>query len=574
MKTIPQRVIFPFYHAISDDKPLHLKHLYKIKSVQRFEKDIDQLLGGLKPLTIDEAISSYHEKGAKPGFHLSFDDGLKECSQLIAPVLLRKGIPATFFINSAFTDNRSLFHRHKASLLADRLMNENCNLPDSLLQKYKLGHFTPKQVIDYILNAEFQHNPLLDEFAQSIELSYDLYLKTETPYMSQAELTWLKKNGFTIGSHSQNHPEFYRLSDDEIKHEIETDIQNIKNITGSKPRYFAYPFTDHFLSDEIIKRNTEKSGLKTFGTAGIKSERIKDHYQRISLEDRDNKSAASILLREGIAFHLKRILNRHYTNRFSETHKKLTHIFIPRKIRFQLLLLKSRVQTPLFLGAKYKCNICGLSYRKLLPHGNERRMNAKCPNCLSLERTRLLWFFLTKEIFPNLNNQAKVLHFAPEMGIKKKMQKMDSINYTNADIDPLFADSVIDITQIPSPKDEYDLVICSHVLGHVPDETTAVNELFRVLKPGGIAIVMSLVDKNLPITYENKNVRSASDKLLHYSENNLVRLHGRDFKNRIELGGFKVEEINFQEILGSEISSKFCLGNGQRETIFICTKPN
>lgn len=573
LKTIPQRVIFPFYHAISDDEPLHLKHLYKTKSVQCFEKDIDQLLGTMKPMTMEEAISASLVKGAKPGFHLTFDDGLKECSQLIAPILLRKGIPATFFINSAFIDNRTMFHRHKASVLADRLINYNCNIPDSLLRKYKIEHFSPTQVIDYILKSEFQHTALLDEFAQSIELSYDLYLKNKAPYMSNDELVWLYKNGFTIGSHSHNHPEFYRLTDDEINQEVDNDVLTITDMIGSKPQYFAYPFTDHFLENKIIKRNIEDAGLKTFGTAGLKLEKINQHYQRVCLEDGDNKSAASILFKEGIGFHLKRIMNRHYTNRLSVPREKWIHLLIPRRTRFQLLIVKSRLKTPFLLGTRFKCNICGLSYRKMLTHGNTRRINVKCPNCLSLERTRTLWFFLTKEIFPELRNQAKVLHFAPETGIKKKMKKMKLMSYVDADIDPLFAGTIMDITQITTGNDEFDLVICSHVLGHVPDEATAINELFRVLKPEGIAIIMSLVDNTLEKTYENRNVRSPDDKLLHYTENNLVRLHGRDFRNRIEICGFEVEEINYPQILGPEISSRFRLGHGQRETIFKCTKP-
>lgn len=573
MKTIPQRVIFPFYHAISDDEPLHLKHLYKIKSVESFEKDIDQLLGSMQALTMEEAISAYHVKGTKPGFHLTFDDGLKECSQLIAPMLLRKGVPATFFINSAFIDNHKMFHRHKASVLVERLINDNCTIPNSLLQKYKIGHFSKKQVIDYILRSEFQHSALLDDFAQSIDLSFDLYLKDQSPYMSKTELIWLHENGFTIGSHSHNHPEFYRLSDDEIKQEIDNDIQNLTNLLGFKPHCFAYPFTDHFLENKTIESNIENAGLATFGTAGLKLEKISQHYQRVCLEDGDDKSAASILLKEGIAFHVKRILNRHYTNRLISANKKWIHFFIPRKTRFQLLILKNRVKTPFLLGNRYKCNICGFSYRRMLSHGNHERLNAKCPNCLSLERTRLLWFFLTEEIFPKLNADARVLHFAPEIGIKNKMKKMKSISYTNADIDSLFADSVMDITCIPAEKEEFDLIICSHVLGHVPDESTAISELFRVLKPEGVALIMSLVDNTLETTYENSNVRSPGDKLLHYSENNLVRLHGRDFKTRISKGGFNVEEINYSKALGSDISSRFCLGDGNRETIYVCTKP-
>ena len=100
-------IFLPFYHVVSNQKlPYVLNYPYR-NSIQ-FEKELDFYLEHFKPVPLEYLIENPSSK--EKVFHLSFDDGLSECAEVIAPVLLRKGIPATFFVNSAFTDNRAFFH--------------------------------------------------------------------------------------------------------------------------------------------------------------------------------------------------------------------------------------------------------------------------------------------------------------------------------------------------------------------------------------------------------------------------------------------------------------------------------
>lgn len=224
-----------------------------------------------------------------------------------------------------------------------------------------------------------------------------------------------------------------------------------------------------------------------------------------------------------------------------------------------------------YRGKNFRCNVCGKTFRKMMSHGNIPRPNAECPNCLSLERTRVLWFYLKDRVIDK-QTPLKVLHFAPEYGLKKEFLKYKNLHYKNVDINSDLADEVADITNIPFEDSSFDLILCSHVLGHVPDEKKAIAELYRVLKPDGQALVMTIIDWNLKSTYENTNVTTAHERLENYTESDLVRLHGSDFANRLVNGGFNVEAIDYALQLGDEAKSYYSLGNGDREIIFKCTR--
>lgn len=207
----------------------------------------------------------------------------------------------------------------------------------------------------------------------------------------------------------------------------------------------------------------------------------------------------------------------------------------------------------------------------MMSHGNTPRQNAECPNCLSLERTRVLWFYLKDRVIDK-NTPLKVLHFAPEYGLKKQLLKYKNLWYKNVDLNPDLADEVADITNIPYADMSFDLILCAHVLGHVPDEKKAIEELFRVLKPEGQALVMTIIDWNRKHTYENNNVTTDVERLENYSEADLVRLHGSDFAERLSNGGFNVKVIDYAQQLGDKSKQYYSLGNGDREIIFKCTR--
>ncbi len=250
--------------------------------------------------------------------------------------------------------------------------------------------------------------------------------------------------------------------------------------------------------------------------------------------------------------------------------KKIYRKLISEKSRIELKFLSFKVRAIFYYGNKKYCNCCGKSFRTFLTHGNIPRKNAACPYCNSLERTRLLYFFLERETDIFQKNKY-VLHFAPERMLEKRLSSI-SENYISADINPAYAKTVVDITKIPYQENTFNFIICSHVLGHVPDEAKAIDEMYRVLKPGGKAVVMTVLGKRQDVTCEDPEITSPEGRLEHYGESDLVRLHGNDFTERLKRKGIEVEKIDYRSTFSEEEIEKFSLGDNQRELIFYCKK--
>ena len=227
----------------------------------------------------------------------------------------------------------------------------------------------------------------------------------------------------------------------------------------------------------------------------------------------------------------------------------------------------------LFLkGNNFYCNCCEQSFSKFLDKSNgiDNRENAECPNCGSLERTRVLLEFIKNET-DLLARPNKLLHIAPEDALKNIFKQTDNLRYVNADININLADEEMDITSINYPDKTFDYIICCHVLGHIPDEKKAINELFRVLKKGGKALIQTPIH---PInnTFENAELKTEEERLKNYGEKDLLRLHGQDFQERLKRDNMLIEKIDYRNNIENDLAKKLSVGNGYRELIFLCQK--
>jgi SAM-dependent methyltransferase len=250
--------------------------------------------------------------------------------------------------------------------------------------------------------------------------------------------------------------------------------------------------------------------------------------------------------------------------------KALYKFLIPEITRIKILHKLRKLNSVFYFGNKFHCNCCNKSFSKFLNKGFENRPNAECPYCGSLERNRLLLFYLkneTKIFFEPL----KVLHIAPEKCLFDIFDKLE-LEYIDGDINPALARYQIDLTNIQYADEYFDIIICSHVLGHIKDEERAIREMRRVIKKNGIALIITVLDLTSKVTIENTNFSTAEQKLKNYGEPDLCRLHGLDFSLRIENQGFKVETIDYRKIIEIKSSLNYSLGDGKRELIFKCEK--
>ena len=244
---------------------------------------------------------------------------------------------------------------------------------------------------------------------------------------------------------------------------------------------------------------------------------------------------------------------------------------IPRKHLQKFVRITTKTASIFYLGNRVKCEVCLHKYRKFLPYGRvNSRENALCPNCLSLERHRVIWEFL-KEKTSFFKSNLKVLHVAPEICFTKRFKKLSNLEYYTADLDSPWADIKMDIMDIPLEDNSFDVVICNHVLEHVENDITAMKEFFRILKPGGWAILQSPIYYHLDKTYEDPTITDPLEREKHFGQDDHHRIYGKDYAKRLESGGFEVEVDDFVTRMSEE--ERFEKGFESHEIIYLCKKP-
>nr|WP_169718949.1 class I SAM-dependent methyltransferase [Aequorivita capsosiphonis] len=243
---------------------------------------------------------------------------------------------------------------------------------------------------------------------------------------------------------------------------------------------------------------------------------------------------------------------------------------IPRPLLIRLSIIGRPILAFFLRGNKYKDPIDEKSYRKFLPYGYEIvRENVLSPGTLSLERHRLLWLYLKNETGFFTEN-LKVLHFAPEQAFYKKFRNMKNLDYTTTDLNSPIADVKADICDLPFTDNEFDFIICNHVLEHIPDDTKAMLEIYRILAPGGTAILQIPYKADLEITFEDDSITDPKERARIFGQYDHVRVYGMDYFTKLESIGFKVAAVDYTNTLSEEEVEKYRLPKG--ELIPVCKK--
>ncbi len=253
--------------------------------------------------------------------------------------------------------------------------------------------------------------------------------------------------------------------------------------------------------------------------------------------------------------------------------KKLFKFFlnaIPRPLLIRLSYLVRPLLALSLKGNRYEDPIDGKTFKKFLPYGYiKQRENILSPSTLSLERHRLLWLWLERET-DFFTKPSKVLHFAPEQAFYRRFRKMSHLDYTTTDLNSPLADVKADICDLPFGENSFDILFCNHVLEHIPDDTQAMQELYRILRPGGMAILQIPQDLTREITFEDDTITDRDERAKIFGQYDHVRIYGRDYFDKLRSVGFKVEEVDYtSKITPSEVD-RYRLAQG--EILPVCWK--
>ncbi len=233
--------------------------------------------------------------------------------------------------------------------------------------------------------------------------------------------------------------------------------------------------------------------------------------------------------------------------------------FLPRKFLIKYSFLITPILRIIFRGKKYTDPIDDSNYSKFLSYGYKTvRKNALCPGTLSLERHRLLWLYLDRET-NFLSSNLKVLHVAPEQVFYKKFKKLKNWEYFTFDLNSPIADIKGDLISTNFKDEYFDLIICNHVLEHIEDDKSALDEMYRILKYNGISILQVPINVKRENTFEDLSIKSKIQREKYFGQYDHVREYGLDFKDRVEQAGFKVEMINYSKKISEDLVIKYGL---------------
>ncbi len=241
-----------------------------------------------------------------------------------------------------------------------------------------------------------------------------------------------------------------------------------------------------------------------------------------------------------------------------ESIKKLVKSIVPTSFIRKNDKLLRKVVSISYRGDEYECNVCGFTMSKFIVLSNGNKL---CPKCGSLPRTRRLWQLIESEI-----EGKEILHFSPSKSMSDRIAKSNLKNYVTTDYEDEFeADKRHDIQAIDEPDNSFDIIICYHVLEHIPEDRKAMSELYRVLRTGGVCFIQTpFKDGDI---YEDDSITTPEGRLEHFGQNDHLRIYSADgLKSRLVEAGFSTEVKEFIEKNDNHLGLK------EREIVIIALK--
>ncbi len=325
---VPLKVLFKYYwsdfivltyHSLAgyDVEPEINKFPYRTKPA--FEEDIEYIRKNFNVLGLREFMEILSKGGQFPkkSVLITFDDGLAIQYDHMYPVLKSQNIPATFFINNAFIDNRDLHYERKKYIILRRL-NE---LQDMSLEREILKTISEDNdnILDlnletFVHKMKYKSKGKLDLIADKLGIPFADYLKKNRIYVSATEINTMLKNNITIGGHSIDHPNFTELSLEEQVNQALSSVNDLVKRFQLDYKAFAFPYNDRALDTALFEGISEGIDV-TFGTSNLCRDEFKMHYQRGSIDNSTQNSKRAIAALFAKYYGLK-LSGKHFINRY------------------------------------------------------------------------------------------------------------------------------------------------------------------------------------------------------------------------------------------------------------------
>ncbi len=283
-----EECLLPYYHMVSDQYLPHATPLYRFRSEREFKADLDQFLSSHRAISASQFADAARANGAPPAgsFLLSFDDGFREMHDVVAPILLSKGVPAIFFLTSATVDNRNLCHHQKISLLLDEMSRKRFPTNEVLRILAEHGISGAQGLKAALMSIPWGLGDVVDELGRICSVDFEAYAREKSPHLTPNQIRNLLRQGFEIGAHSVDHPRYGDLSLADQLTQTRECFLFLESQFGHRRRFFAFPHTDRGVAREFFDIVTGEDGVEaTFGTSGPARDCCRHSFQRFSMEN-------------------------------------------------------------------------------------------------------------------------------------------------------------------------------------------------------------------------------------------------------------------------------------------------
>jgi len=279
-RLFPRKLTAFFYHAVSDESLPHIKHLYTVVSVERFENALLFLKKNFNVVSYAEVHDHVFNGASLPekAVHLSFDDGFGECFTVVRPMLLKHEVPCTFFVASDWIDNRAMFFRNKVSVCAETMRRfDKAALEMALtnLSKVLDMHFRSYEKFEQWIKSLLQADEAsINLVCEILGIDIAAYMQERNVFLTRGQLRKMAGEGFTIGSHSRSHSKMSQISPEAIEAEIVESAKVVQKITGDDLISFSFPFSALGVDRAVladIRRRHSFLGL-FFDTQGLRED--------------------------------------------------------------------------------------------------------------------------------------------------------------------------------------------------------------------------------------------------------------------------------------------------------------
>jgi peptidoglycan/xylan/chitin deacetylase (PgdA/CDA1 family) len=298
-------LVVPFYHMVSDAHVPHVSNLYRFRSIAEFTSDVEFFARHFVPVTLDDVVDALNGRRtfSQPCIHLTLDDGFSEMHDIVVPILERVGVPATFFLNTAFLDGGGMAHHNVLSLVLDRLRSDNGKngrkshqrVESILAAEVRQGGTIEKRV----LSVQYSQNSVVRSLASAVDLDLEQYIREMRPYLSSEQVESILKRGFSIGAHGHDHPLYADLPLSQQLMQTRTSMEILRTRFQVSPRAFAFPHNDSGVQEEFFNSvfSSERLLDVSFGTSGLVAHYYPRNIERVSME-KTPVAAAQILARQ------------------------------------------------------------------------------------------------------------------------------------------------------------------------------------------------------------------------------------------------------------------------------------